>query len=113
MAFKQEAHGSFSVHVLGENHCGPDHNSPKSFPFSVCIEYPVEALDARGFLLDNLHFRSYFDGIGQTDLSCELLARKCADDLFRATGGRCIKVTVSIWGIPDHACISFTKEGEN
>ena len=36
-------------------------------------EWPDEALDNRGFLLDNMMFRGYFTGLGYTTDSCELL----------------------------------------
>ncbi len=105
MAFVQRAQGNFSINVSGDFHCGPDHTSPKTFPYSVEIHYPASALDENGFLLDNQSFQQYFDGLGHTDLSCERLTMKAATDLHAATNGRCHSTRVNIWAIPGHAAI--------
>lgn len=60
MGFKQFATNPFTVEVEGPYHCGPDHTSPKTFTYQVEIEYPSDALDDKGFLLDNTAFGDYF-----------------------------------------------------
>ncbi len=77
--FRQHCTGNFSVEVGGQFHCGPDHTSPKILTFDVKIEYPDAALDAHGFLIDNLEFHNYFSSLKYTEDSCELLAKRAAD----------------------------------
>jgi len=103
--FRQVAQGKFEVAVSGPFHCGPDDTSPKQFDYEVMVCYPDGALDGNGFLLDNLYFEHYFNTIGECTISCERLTRKCAEDIAAATGGRCNKVCVGIWGIPGRAKI--------
>lgn len=107
MAFIQRASDSFTIEVHGPYHCGPDHTSPKQFTFEVELSYPESALDENGFLLDNLYFKRYFDGLGCTELSCEQLCRKAAHDLQLATDNRADRTTVAIWAIPNHARIEY------
>jgi hypothetical protein len=82
MSYLQRATGEFSIHVTGPFHCGPNHESPKTFSYDVELAYPASALDSQGFLLDNTAFHDYFSSIGATELSCELLARQAAYDLL-------------------------------
>lgn len=105
--FRQFGQGSFTAGIEGCYHCGPDHTSPKKFDYKVEIVYDGEPLDARGFLMDNLSFKEYFDGIGVITESCELLARRAAIALWRKGGGKCKVLKVSIWGIPDVAMVEF------
>lgn len=103
MAFTQHATDCFTVEVTGPYHCGPDDTSPRQFKFEVTIEYPDDALDEKGFLLDNLTFKQYFNSLGVTDLSCELLCRKATNDLHAMTNGRAYETQVAIWAIPNEA----------
>jgi len=106
MAYVQEAQGEFTIEVSGPYHCGPDHTTPKRFPYKVTIHYHDGALDENGFLLDNTSFREYFNTLGCTSLSCERLCDKAANDLHNATNGRAQRTAVQIWAIPGHAAIT-------
>lgn len=110
MAFTQEAKGNFTVAVSGPYHCGPNHESPKTFPYRVTVKYPESALDDKGFLLDNTFFQEYFDGLKTVETSCELLVKHCAEFFWDAASGRAFSVCVELWGIPEHAKIEFLKE---
>lgn len=107
MGYIQVAQGSFSIEVIGDRHCGPNHDSPKVFAYEVEVSYPDEALDGNGFLLDNLHFENYFKGLGETELSCELLARMAAREIHAATEERAISTQVGIWAIPGKAKVVY------
>lgn len=111
MAFTQEATGKFTVEVTGPYHCGPNHESPKTFPYRVTVDYPETALDEKGFLLDNSFFQQYFDSLGTIENSCELLAKHCAEFFWSASDGRALTVCVELWGIPEHAKIKYQKGG--
>ena len=102
---EQRAVDTFSIEVEGPYHCGPDNTSPKSFDYEITIEYLNDALDERGFVLDNLAFREYFAGLKRTSLSCELLCCKCARDLMALTEGKALRVCVAIWAIKEHVCV--------
>lgn len=106
--FAQEANGQFLVEVGGDFHCGPDHESPKLLTWDVEITWPDVALDGRGFLLDNMGFRAYFNAIHYTTESCELLVLKAAKH-FRALADKAIKVEVSIT-VPGLATITNVQE---
>lgn len=108
-SFIQFAEGQFTTPVSGPNHCGPDRSSPKTFAFEVQIEYRNPTLTEQGFLIDNLAFDQYFDGIGTVTESCEELARKAAIDFLRMAIGLCpdCEVRVSIWGIPGKAMVQY------
>jgi hypothetical protein len=110
MSFQQHAKGSFAVDVQGQFHCGPNHDSPKRFDFEVTIHYPANALDSQGFLLDNTAFKGYFESLGRTELSCELLAKTACEYFDSLAGDRAQSIDVAIWGIPDHARISYRIE---
>ncbi len=105
--FTQFAHGNFAVDVEGEFHCGPDNTSPKIFGWSVNINWPDEALDEHGFLLDNTSFRHYFDTLAVTSDSCELIVLKAAKH-FKAIAKDAQAVTVSI-EVPGLATVSNTQ----
>jgi hypothetical protein len=106
--YRQFGYGEFDVYVVGENHCGPNHESPKSFNYEVEVRYPLDALDERGFLLDNLSFQEYFEALHQTSYSCELLATHAACTFWDMAEGRCEQVRVCIWGIREVAKVEFT-----
>lgn len=106
MAFEQFAQDTLKIEVEGPYHCGPDHTSPKHFKYEVTIEYPDSALDANGFVLDNLTFRQFFDRCQRTSLSCELFTTDCAKKLMELTGGKANVVKVRLWAIQDHVCIT-------
>lgn len=94
--FKQFADGSFSIDVKGEFHCGVDNDSPKIFNWEVEICWSDSALDERGFLLDNMAFRKYFNTLGVTTDSCELLVLKAAKHYWAEVRDRAQTVSVSI-----------------
>src|SRR4051812_42915223 len=104
--FKQYAKGSFTCGISGLYHCGPDDTSPKRFDYEVELRYPATALDERGFLLDNLDFRHYFESLGASSVSCELLAKQACEYFYREAGGRAVAIEVSIWGLPGEVRIS-------
>ncbi len=104
--FVQHAKGDFWVHVNGDWHCGPDPSNPKRLKYDVRIEYPNEALDCHGFLIDNLEFTRYFDSITETSDSCELLAKNAADYFCQLCKHRETKVNVDIT-IPGLAGIQY------
>lgn len=108
--FKQLASGQFTVEVEGLYHCGPNHESPKTFAYEAEVHYPIESLDERGFLLDNLTFSSWFDALGSITESCEMLARRACCELWGVAEGRCGYMRVAIWGIKGekNAMVEFT-----
>lgn len=106
--FHQHAVGNFSVEVGGQYHCGPDHISPKQLVFEVRIEYPDNALDSHGFLVDNLEFHNYFNNLHYTEDSCELVAKKAAD-YFCGKAPNAIRVHVDI-SVPGLADIEYEEK---
>ena len=106
--FEQRDSGFFMVEVEGANHCGPNHRSPKRFRYDIQIVYKHDSLDDNGFLLDNLTFKQYFRSIGRTALSCELLARKTAEDFTGQLQGRpWYRCVVSLWGGRNIAMVRY------
>jgi hypothetical protein len=107
-AFRQMANGSFSVEVDGCYHCGPNHDSPKAFDYEVEVHYHgLQSLDARGFLMDNLAFRMYFEGLQKLTDSCELMAQKAAEFFWKQLNGRCKEIRVKVWGIKGQAMVEY------
>lgn len=110
-AFQQYVRGSFVIEVFGPYHCGPNHISPKHFEYEVTLHYPNDALDKDGFLQDNLDFVQYVDvfftGLSRTELSCELLARKCAMDLCGLSPSACKGVMAAIWPISNKVKVEY------
>lgn len=84
------------MEVKGDFHCGMDQTSPKIFNWEVEICWSDSALDERGFLLDNMDFRKYFNTLGVTADSCELLVLKAAKHYWAEVSARAQKVTVSV-----------------
>lgn len=101
--FRQEASGSFSVEVGGCYHCGPNHDSPKTFDYRVYVEYGNNALDDKGFLNDNLAFDAYFSSLQRVTDSCELMAQKAACFFWLQLVGRCKLIEVTVWGLKQKA----------
>jgi hypothetical protein len=108
--FYQHVTGDFEVAIGGAYHCGPDDSSPKRLQFEVLVEYPDDALDERGFLIDNLTFQHYFNSIGYTTDSCELIA-KHAGEYFCSLATKALWVYVNIC-VPGLACIKFKARPE-
>lgn len=79
-AYTQHAEGSFHCTLVpGTNHCGID-DTDATFKYAVDIEYTSrDALDDKGFLLDNLTFRSYFNSLGAVRISCEEVAHAACE----------------------------------
>lgn len=111
--FRQLANGRFEIEVEGENHCGPDHSSPKRFDYEVEIWWAPGALDDKGFLLDNQSFERYFMQLGRTSRSCELLAQQACEHFRRLTGGKAVSIRVAIWGIPGAAKVEYQDAPED
>ena len=107
MTYAQHALGTFIVELEGPNHCGPVGESPREFNYEVYAQFLDCSLDSRGMLIDNLDFQRYFDSIGSTRLSCELLARQSAEYFVSLQAG-CFEITVGLWGIPNRAKVSAT-----
>ncbi len=103
--FTQTAQGKFTANVSDMFHCGLDH-SPQTFTFRVQIHWPDGALDEHGFLLDNLAFQQYFDGIGSFTESCEMLAKHCEQELAKMCGAKGEHISVDI-GVPGLADIQY------
>lgn len=104
--FTQHARGMFKTEVGGKWHCGPDNTSPKQLVYEVTIQYPDNALDSHGFLIDNLAFQRYFDTIRYTEDSCEVLAKKAADFFAGVCHHEDSKVMVDV-KVPGLADISY------
>lgn len=100
MSFEQYATGVMSLEVLGNFHCGPDKQSPRDFTWEVQVSYGDGSLDEYGFLLDNLIFEEFFNGIRRTELSCERLMEECCKKLWAMAGGRAEELRTTIWAIP-------------
>src|SRR5690349_10291975 len=93
--FTQKAYGEFTVRLAPNTpHCGPKSTTfvERSDPYRYEIElvYNSQALDAQGFLIDNLWFREYFNSLRDVvlSISCELLAQQIAQDMCTALGDR-------------------------
>jgi hypothetical protein len=108
-SFRQTAQGRFDFRVRPNTpHCGP---STAQYPAKMQANYEVEitygknALDKRGFLLDNTWFGEYFQGFSESQIgiSCECLCQLVADDIvgqLRREGRPAVKVSVCIEAIP-------------
>lgn len=112
MSFEQFAQGTMTIEVEGDWHCGPDNTSPRKFDWEVLITYPDGALDEKGFLLDNLSFEGFFNGLGKTSLSCEKLTEKCCEELWRMVEGRAEGMKVTVWAISGKVRVSKVRERE-
>lgn len=106
--FFQHVTGEFSVEVGGPWHCGPNDDSPKLLNYEVLVEYQDSALDEHGFLVDNLEFKRYFNSLGYTEDSCELMAKKAAEHFCRVAH-KADWVYVNIC-VPGLACIKFKRK---
>lgn len=111
MSFEQYAHGTMNIEVLGEFHCGPNNDSPRDFDWEVLVVYPDGTLDEHGFLLDNLVFEDFFNGIKRTSLSCELLIEDCCRELWKLTGGRALELRTTVWAIPGKVKVTKVMKG--
>ena len=102
--FIQQATGKVSLAVEGEYHCGPNHDSPKTFQYEVEVHYPDEALSSQGMLLDNLFFHHYWMSLSPVRDSCELMTRKAAQFFWDSAVvcGGCLYVRVCIWGFHEN-----------
>lgn len=108
--FTQSASGEFSIEVSGLYHCGPNHDSPKMFHYDVQLSWPDDALDDKGFLLDNTAFQAYFDHLGHTDLSCERLVIKAHNDIQAMCDAHYPGATVVVSLIPfGHVKVTYTR----
>lgn len=98
--------GTFSVPIANDaQHCGVI-KDVNSFRYEVTCSMKESTLDENGFVIDNDHIQGYFDSKYKEplNLSCELLARQAAHDLYELFGERqagCMDITVKIWGRPD------------
>jgi len=98
--FTQHAHGSFSVTIKGDFHCGPGSDSPKSFEWAATLSFPDSALNEHGFLLDNTVYGKYFRELRETADSCELLVLKAAKHFHRsAPYATKVEVSVTVPGL--------------
>lgn len=107
--FKQHAEGTFQVDVGGRFHCGPDHTSPKTLRYKVTVTAPDSCLNEHGFLCDNQCFQQYFDGIGYTEDSCELMAWRAADHFYKMVGHEGCRVEADIQ-VPGLADIEYEED---
>jgi hypothetical protein len=73
--------GKFKMQAHGHNHCGVDTELDMVYYFTA--DCTRGSLDARGFLLDQITVRRYFDKVRSSSLSCEKLCIKCCQDLVR------------------------------
>lgn len=71
--------GEFGIQTYGDNHCGT------TDAFKIRYHLTCECgnkLDNRGFLFDQINIQNFFESIGRTQLSCELLTIKCLEQLL-------------------------------
>lgn len=89
MKFRQHAAGDFTCRVVpGTPHCGKDEGTGH-FRYCVDVTYHNKAaLDDNGFLLDNLDFQRWFDGLGPVSISCEALAIEACKHFEARLGDR-------------------------
>lgn len=98
--FEQEGYGSFTAEVGGDFHCGPDPSSPKTFNWIVKVEWPDDSvLDEKGFLLDNMSFKRYFEALHMVTDSCEILVLKAAKHFRAKAPGAKVSVSIDVPGL--------------
>jgi hypothetical protein len=68
--------GQTVVDTFGPNHCGLADRLVVTYECEITIL--AEALDSRGFMIDQLEINTAFQSIGKTSLSCELLSKEMA-----------------------------------
>lgn len=85
-AYFQSAEGSVTLpYRPGFPHCGPENNplgGSVTITYRIYLEFPEDSLDEKGFLLDNLSFRDFFEACRYRfreglEHSCENFARYC------------------------------------
>jgi hypothetical protein len=67
--------------VDGANHCGLQANQEMKYEVFIKCRAPV-SLDQRGFLFEQREVQQYFDDLGSTGLSCELLTCNSVAGLY-------------------------------
>lgn len=112
--------GNFTVKLLpNSNHCGIKLGM-NNFDYEVQIMVDDNYLDSRGFILDNGSIDEYFQNIGKTPLSCELLSREAGFHFWEALvsnsfapgnslsrSKQIVRIFVRVWGLSKIACIDF------
>lgn len=98
-------HGEFFAVPKGCTHCGLD-KSRVRFKYWYCIRSHPDGLNSSGFVVDNLEPQRWFDGLGEFEESCELLARRAAEK-FASWCLNPHSVTVTITAF-EQATVSYT-----
>jgi hypothetical protein len=102
MFFTLRREGTFICELSGSIHCGLLPINEFRYQAEICVT--DNGLDSQGFIMDNADIQKYFDSIGATDLSCELLAcntaRHFAGVVLNNSHDCVNSVKVVIWGIP-------------
>lgn len=108
--FRQQVDGTTLVRTEGPAPCGVaiQHGM---LNMRWRVELISSKLDANGFVLDNNAVKAHFDAMAVVDVSCELLAQRCAQHFAhqleaQCGTGACAQVKVTIWG-GDHASLEY------
>lgn len=99
--FIQRAKGKCNLPVCGDNHCGIQKDYV-SLKYNIVIKCNLEALDDKGFLIDNVEFQKWFEWAESVswEESCEEICKIVHDAFCRRLEDRLqyvvsIKVTLS------------------
>lgn len=101
--------GEFFAVPKGCTHCGIDKNR-RRFQYEYAIRSHPDGLDDSNFVVDNLRPQHWFDGLGEFEESCELLARRAAET-FASWCKHPHSVTVQITAF-EQATVSYTFDCE-
>lgn len=75
--------GRFRLRVRGDAHCGVTSTGELQCGYALVVSASAAGLDAQGFLVEQVSVDRFFQELGETTLSCELLVIECARDLWR------------------------------
>jgi hypothetical protein len=102
----------------GAAHCGI-RNHANNFDYDVKIAIDDDALNHRGFVMDNQEIDLYFQTIKSTAESCEQLSLQAAKHFWnqltesipgqnkKLRGAKVLKLEISIWGMNKVACLDY------
>lgn len=105
--------GEFTIRTRGDAHCGIGEPT-QAVRYSVEVECEHK-LDDRGFLFEQRNVDAFFQSLGSTKRSCELLTEKCANTLIRMIkeeNPECHirKISVMLCPAPYAADMTYTAE---
>jgi hypothetical protein len=84
MAYTIQRSGDFYAVPMGDVFCG-EITRGEAHRFTYTVRCEGSNVDSRGFLMDQVDIRSMFDAIGEYTESCELLAKRMAEQILRAS----------------------------